>query len=309
MKKKGHLSTHFLKTEHTNSQSFDLQMPKTPNLPNLPKITDNSLQKLSISKEKSSFTNFFIKKDFINFFTENAIKTDSISNEKNLKNLISHSIERKNPIKLNKLHNLPLEILTKNPEKLINLPKFTKNLENFLLKITEKLSVFPEFYQEIKRNTDEIEEFLYKSFKEAFASFESLVQENKEKSERILSLNKAFEEKKLHYSSEINEYFKKVNELAEDQYKKVHKKTSLNEIYTNFEKQKLEKEVDLLRNSLKTVEQSHNVEEIIEKFRIFKGKTDQNIEELSTNNQKKEVLIFQMSGQISKIYTQLSVFL
>ena len=300
MKKKDHLSTHFLKAEHSNSQSFDLQMPKTDSLPILPKITDHFLKKLSNSKEKSSFSSFYIKKDFINIFAEKAIKTDyshslmktdSISTEKNLKN----------PIKFNKLHSLSLEILAKIPEKLLNIPQFAKNLENFLNKIAEKFRFFPDFYQEIKKDTVEIDEFLYKTLKEAFASFEGLLQENKEKTEKILSLNKAFSEIKQRYSSEINEYFKKINDLAENQYKKIHKKTSLSEIYTSFENQKLEKEVDVLRNSLKSFEQSNNIEEIIEKFRIYKGKTDKEIEDLSLNKQKKDVLIFQISGQISKI--------
>ena len=175
-------------------------------------------------------------------------------------------------------------------EKMLKLHKFLRILETVFSKILEKFFLFPEIDQEIKKSMGDLEDFLFGFFKECLSNIEALVKETKEKNEKILDLNQKLEEIKGQFSNQMNDHIKKINESTEAQFKKILKKTSLNEIYYNYENQKLEKEIEVLRSALQSCEKNHNIEEVLEKFNNFKEKSDEKIKELSINIQKKDLI-------------------
>ena len=310
LKTKNHLSTHvipFEKKENGPSESFDAQNRKTATLPKISvsSLKSNSLQKFSkfvVSNQSAFSQSFFIRKDFPTQFTDKVIKTgNSIFNSDSLITNSKLNENNMDLISFKKINGLRNDIMQKGLENFLNLTKFVKLIENLFNKLIENFSFFPDIEQDVRKYIFEFEDFLYKFFKDAFSNYEMIIQENKEKDDKISELYNSLNKNKNEFSSQLTEYMKKINDSAEDQFKKIYKKTSLNEIYSNFENQKLEKENELLKNSLKTFEKSHNVNEILEKYSNYKDKADKIIEELKMNVQKKDLHIFQMTAQISKI--------
>lgn len=306
-KNKQHLSPQLLKKGET---SFDPSENEPQSL-TLPKIySTQSLSKnikITTALESTAFGNFYMKKDFATKGLHKSTKTEqsnclsktnSVWSESNFK-FLSISVEkRESDLSFRKMEALEAEISQKNLEKMLNLHKFLKILQNFLMKIIGKFS-FQETDQEIKKNISEFEDFLCIFFKECLSNFESLTRESKQKSEKIIELNQSLEEKRIQFSSQLTDHVRKINESTEAQFKKIHKKSTLNDIYNSFENQKLEKEIEILKGALITYERTHNIEEVIEKFRRFRENAEEKIQEFTLNTQKKEALVLQLSTQLS----------
>lgn len=306
--KKAHLSSHFVSLEVTPPEKSLVKMPSISNK------FGNSLKKLSeisSSNEESQFLKgFFMKKNFSiqnsqekPVKTENSreflTKTESIWSEKNMK-LWSLSLEKaEKHINLRKLEALQTENLFKILEKTFNFKRFTAMLESIFNKILSKISFFSEIDKEISTNIYGLEDVLFGFFKEFCGIYENLIKRIEENNEKINNLMKVIEEQKKKFSNKINDYFVNLNISTEQQYKKIHNKASLNELYTNLENQKLEKEIEILRNSLKVYEKSHNVDQVLQDFNQYREENEKKIEDFSVNIRKKDLYIFQISGQLS----------
>lgn len=311
-KKKIHMSTtNLLKQDlFTDENSNKKELVNTATLNKF----DMSSQKLpkiqNLTIESKFLKSFYMKKNFSNqssveknmyFETskELRLKNSSIWSEQNLKNWNSSLEKSSIEINFKRLHSLRQDKSCKCLERLITFDKLAKTLEKFFNKSLFKSIFIGELDQEIKGGISNLEESICLVLKEFSILYEKLLRESQEKSEKLFSLSNKFEELKSHFSTRINEYFMNINSSAEQQYKKVHNKTSLNEIYANIENQKLEKEIDILMNSLKAFEKSHNIDQVSQEFSEYRENSEKDREDLRQTIQKKDLLIFQITGQLS----------
>lgn len=308
LKKKIHLSTHNL---NIKSESLDV-LKKTQNLPKI-SYTLKKLSNISSKPDKSEkfqfLSGFFMKKDFSLENLQNSIKTekskdvltktDSIFSDR--KHFLQSSDEKRTvPHSFKNLEMLKMEILSKPMETLINLPKLIKTLENIFTKIHSKLIFIPDVIDsEIISNISELDDLLFCMIKDILKGFENIIEENSDNNKKISQLTKSMENSKSYMAYQINDYFKMLNNTTEQQYKKIHKKTELNDLYANFENQKLEKENEILLTSLKLYENTHNIEDLVTTFKDYRKTSEEKIQELTLKLQKKELFLIQLSNQIS----------